>query len=100
MENVLDTLLLMEILYSKMDNSIPLIKGNGFHVNMTIALSFLYVVLGHSVPEHTDRHQKTHAYRLLKNSWLIKTTSCSAEPHGTVLAARTGNELTDFICWG
>lgn len=32
-----EVLLLMEIHYSKIDNAIPLIRGSGFHVNVTMA---------------------------------------------------------------
>lgn len=39
-----EALLLMEIHYSKIDNTIPLIRGSGFHVNVTLAhYSILYL---------------------------------------------------------
>lgn len=39
-----EVLLLMEIHYSKIDNAIPLIRGSGFHVNVTMAhYSILYL---------------------------------------------------------
>jgi len=46
MADVLDPLLLKEIHYSKIDNAIPLVEGNGFHVYVTIAH---YAALEHTV---------------------------------------------------
>lgn len=73
-----EVLFLMEIHYSKIDNAIPLIRGSGFHVNVTMAhYSILYLC----TLSITHRRKKKAGFSQVFWNLLTIFVCCSSSPY-------------------